>query len=170
MSATLKVAVQIATADDELPPRADWSAWVAAALAAASIDAGSAGCVTLRLVGRQESQHLNETYRHKRGPTNVLAFPGARDAMLPGVEHELGDLVICLPVVHEEAAAQGKSALAHLAHLVVHGILHLVGFEHDEEAAARRMEAAETSVLKSLGFPPPYESSPDHGEDRVQHG
>ena len=90
--------------------------------------------------------------------------------MLPGVEHELGDLVICLPVVHDEAAAQGKSALAHLAHLVVHGILHLVGFEHDEEAAARRMEAAETSVLKSLGFPPPYESSPDHGEDRVQHG
>ncbi len=161
MSAAPKVAVQVATADGEVPPDAEWSAWVAAALAAAGVDAGSAGCITLRLVGRQESRHLNETYRHRPGPTNVLAFPGAGDPMPADAERELGDLVICLPVVQDEAEAQGKSPRAHLAHLVVHGTLHLAGFEHDEELAARRMEAMETRVLQDLGFPAPYESAPD---------
>lgn len=170
MSAEPKVAVQVATADDEVPPGADWSTWVAAALVAAGIDAGSAGCITLRLVGRQESRHLNETYRHKPGPTNVLAFPGAGDTLPADAERELGDLVICLPVVHEEAESQGKSRLAHLAHLVVHGTLHLVGFEHDEELAARRMETTETRVLQDLGFPVPYEPGPDRGDDRAHHG
>lgn len=157
MSADLRVAVQIATGDDVIPPGADWSAWVEAALAAAELDVRVAGCVTLRLVGRSESQHLNEIYRHKLGPTNVLAFPGHRGPAVPDAEAELGDLVVCLPVVHDEAEAQGKSPLAHLAHMVVHGTLHLGGFDHDDDASAQRMEALETRIMLDLGFPAPYE-------------
>jgi len=161
MNAAVEVAVQIATGDEKVPPGADWQAWVNTALDAAEVDVRLAGCVTLRLVGRQESQHLNEMYRHKLGATNVLAFPGAVSPALPDADRELGDLVVCLPVVHDEAEAQGKAPLAHLAHLVVHGTLHLAGFDHDEPAAAARMEALETQVLLGLGFPAPYESAGD---------
>ncbi|MFW2405189.1 MAG: rRNA maturation RNase YbeY [Gammaproteobacteria bacterium] len=163
MSDAVKVAVQIATSDDEVPPGAKWNAWVAAALAGAELDTRVTGCLTLRLVGRKESQHLNEMYRHKLGPTNVLAFAGARSE-LPDEEDELGDLVICLPVVHDEAEAQGKSPLAHLAHMVVHGTLHLAGYDHDNERAAARMEALETKAMLGLGFPAPYASD---GSQRI---
>jgi len=156
----VKVALQIATSEDEVPPDADWDRWVQAAIAAAGIDVNSMGCVTLRLVGRDESQHLNETYRQKSGPTNVLAFPGhpaGGDAMLvPEADRELGDLVVCLPVVHEEAGEQGKPVVAHLAHMIVHGTLHLAGYDHEDPTAAVRMEALETEVMTGLGFPAPY--------------
>jgi len=167
MSAAVHVALQIATSDEAVPPGADWQAWVNNTLDAAEIDMRLAGCVTLRLVGRKESQHLNEMYRHKLGATNVLAFPGAADAALPEADRELGDLVICLPVVHDEAESQGKAPLAHLAHLVVHGTLHLAGFDHDEPSAAARMEALETQVMLGLGFPAPYESA---GDDTINEG
>jgi len=156
MNTALRVAVQIATSDDDIPPGAKWDAWVGAALAAAGVDAGGAGCITLRLVGSQESQHLNEMYRHKLGPTNVLAFSGSSDATVSAEDRELGDLVICLPVVHTEAETQGKSPRAHLAHLVVHGTLHLAGFDHDDATAAEHMEALETRIMLELGFPAPY--------------
>ena len=170
MSVAVKVAVQVATSDEEVPPGAKWGAWVAAALAGVELDVRVTGCMTLRLVGRKESQHLNEMYRHKLGPTNVLAFAGAKSE-LPDAEDELGDLVICLPVVHDEAEAQGKSALAHLAHLVVHGTLHLAGYEHDNEAAAARMEALETKTMLELGFPAPYESDDSHRiDDTINQG
>jgi len=158
MSDAVKVALQIATSDDEIPPGACWTEWVQAAVAAAEIDVRVAGCVTLRLVGRDESQYLNEMYRHKLGPTNVLAFPGHTDALVPEVDRELGDLVVCLPVVHDEARQQGKSVLAHLAHMIVHGTLHLSGFDHEDSAAAARMESLETLVMIGLGFAAPYES------------
>lgn len=158
MSNAVTVALQIATNDEEVPPGADWQAWVNAAVAAAEIDMRMAGCVTLRLVGRNESQHLNEMYRHKLGATNVLAFPAHSNPALPDAERELGDLVICLPVVHDEAEQQGKSVLAHIAHMIVHGTLHLVGFDHDEAAAAARMESLEMQVMLGLGFPAPYET------------
>lgn len=157
MSAAVSVALQIATSDEEIPPGAEWQAWVNAALDAAEVDMRLAGCVTLRLVGRNESQHLNEMYRHKLGATNVLAFPGHSDATLPDADRELGDLVICMPVVHDEAEAQGKAPLAHLAHLVVHGTLHLAGFDHDDATAAELMETLETRIMLGLGFPAPYE-------------
>ena len=155
MNDAVRVAVQIATGDEAVPHGAEWDAWVGAALRAAEADLRLDGCVTLRLVGRMESQHLNETYRHKLGATNVLAFPGASPGV-PGEEAELGDLVICVPVVHDEAKAQGKSPLAHIAHLVVHGTLHLAGYDHDNESSATRMEALETLVMRRLGFPDPY--------------
>jgi probable rRNA maturation factor len=162
MNDAVKVAVQIATGDDEIPPGAEWAAWVQAAVAAAEIDARMAGCVTLRLVGRDESQHLNEMYRQKSGPTNVLAFPGhapgGNEALVSELDRELGDLVVCLPVVHDEAGQQEKSVLAHLAHMIVHGTLHLAGFDHEDPAAATRMEALETHVMIGLGFQAPYES------------
>ncbi len=158
MSDVVKVAVQIATSDEEVPPGACWVEWVQATVAAAEIDVCVAGCVTLRLVGRDESQYLNEMYRHKLGPTNVLAFPGHTDALVAEVDRELGDLVVCLPVVHDEACQQDKSVLAHLAHMIVHGTLHLVGFGHENPADATRMEELETHVMTGLGFPAPYES------------
>jgi probable rRNA maturation factor len=158
MSDGVAVAVQVATGDDEIPSGADWQGWVTAAVRAAELDPRAVGCVTLRLVGRAEGRHLNETYRHKPGATNVLAFPARVDPALPAGERELGDLVICLPVVRDEAAEQGKMPLAHLAHMVVHGTLHLAGFGHAAAAAAARMEALETRILLGLGFPGPYET------------
>jgi probable rRNA maturation factor len=140
------VAVQVATRAAVIPRGADLPGWVAAA------GARGRGAVTVRLVGWPEGRRLNETFRGRTGPTNVLAFP-APGATTPA---ELGDLVICLPLVHREARQQGKKALHHLAHLVVHGTLHLLGLDHDHEAGARKMETAEVRILRRLGFPDPY--------------
>ena len=137
----------------DLPEGADFRAWIEAALGSAAAPAD--GAIALRLVGLAEGASLNSTWRNKPGPTNVLAFPGP-SGLPPGVPVELGDLVICLPVVFREAAEQGKAPVDHLAHLVVHGTLHLLGYTHDGEADAARMEALETRVLAGLGIPDPY--------------
>jgi probable rRNA maturation factor len=107
--------------------------------------------VTVRLVGLAEGRRLNETYRHGRGPTNVLAFPAAAKG------GELGDIVICVPVLAREARSQGKAPAAHLAHLVVHGMLHLQGYDHHRPAEARRMERREAQILRRIGFANPYD-------------
>ena len=109
--------------------------------------------LTIRVVDEAESGELNERFRGRSGATNVLSFP-LRPVSV--VMPTLGDLVICGPVVAREAHDQGKSLTAHLAHMVVHGVLHLCGYDHDEEQTARDMEAMETRVLTSLGFPEPY--------------
>jgi probable rRNA maturation factor len=140
--------------------RAELRRWVEASLAA--VPARGRGrrdpAMTLRFVGVAEGTRLNEGYRPgKAGPTNVLAFPGPDPRQLPpGEPVHLGDVVICLPVLRREAAAQGKSLRAHLAHLVVHGTLHLLGHDHELPRAARRMEALETRILNGLGFSDPY--------------
>ena len=114
--------------------------------------------ITVRMVDEQEGATLNTDYRGKAGPTNVLAFP----AEMPPIpvaelgEVELGDLMICLAVAEREAAEQGKSTAQHLTHLAVHGTLHLLGFDHIEEADAEVMEALERRVLEGLGLPDPY--------------
>jgi probable rRNA maturation factor len=107
---------------------------------------GASG-ITLRIVGEREGRRLNSTYRKKSKPTNVLSFPygGGR-----------GDIVLCHPVIAREARAQGKSIAAHYAHLVVHGILHLRGYDHEKKRDALRMEAREARLLRRLGFPDPY--------------
>jgi len=112
--------------------------------------------LSLRLVDEAESADFNQRYRGKVGPTNVLSFPfdpppGGRGRCY------LGDLVLCAPLVAREAAEQGKSPEAHWAHLVVHGVLHLLGHDHLDEAEAQAMEALETGILADLGYPPPYE-------------
>ena len=110
--------------------------------------------VTLKIVDTEEGALLNQQYREKQGPTNVLSFP----YRVPGQsKHQLlGDLVICAPLVEKEAAAQGKSVEAHWAHLVVHGTLHLLGYDHIEVKEAEEMEQLEVEILEALGFPSPY--------------
>ena len=113
--------------------------------------------IVIRVVDGAESAELNAYYRHKPGPTNVLSFPFEPP---PGVATDiLGDLVICAAVVEKEAAEQGKSLLAHWAHLVVHGVLHLQGYDHTEENEALTMESEEIALLDGLGFPNPYEET-----------
>ena len=143
--------LQIETAADGLPALADFQHWAEAAWRG-----GGGAELTLRLVDEAESGELNRTYRGKAGPTNVLSFP-VDAAELPGLELPLlGDLVICAPVVAREAAAQGKTAEAHWVHLVVHGMLHLQGYDHLEPVEASEMEKLETDILRRLGYPDPY--------------
>jgi probable rRNA maturation factor len=143
------------------PRRIDFRRWADATLADAarvrSLDPrGKARSVSLsiRVVGLARSRALNLRYRNKDRPTNVLSFGGA--GPMPDGSADLGELVMCAPLVAREASAQRKSAEAHWAHLTVHGVLHLLGLDHEEAGAARRMEAREIQVLHGLGFSNPY--------------
>lgn len=142
--------VQIAVDAPDLPDTELLTAWAQAA--AGELDEGIE--MVLRIVDREESAQLNGTYRGKTGPTNVLSFPFESP---PGIDVPLlGDLVICAPVVGEEAIAQEKTSAAHWAHMVVHGILHLRGFDHIDSDDAEIMESLERDILARLGFPDPY--------------
>ena len=112
--------------------------------------------VSIRIVDEAEISELNRRYRHKDGPTNVLSF--ATDFADSPETPLLGDIVICAPVVAREAAQQQKTPLAHWAHMVIHGTLHLLGFDHTNEQDAEQMEALETEIMTKLQFPPPYQS------------
>ncbi len=148
-----------------LPSLVQMRQWLAAALQAAAEKPASAR-LTLRIIGRSEMARLNRTYRAKSGATNILSFPALPDAALPAElqatwreEMGLGDLVLCWPVVQAEAKAQGKSIVAHLAHLLVHGALHLLGYDHMSAHEAAAMETQEIRVLKRVGFSDPYADS-----------
>ena len=138
--------------DDALgfvPPEQQFKQWIEAALQQPYDRLEQ----TLRIVGETESRELNNRYRGKDNATNVLAFPGDNELL----DYDcLGDLVICAPVVVAEAAAQGKPVEAHWAHLVVHGMLHLQGFDHQSDDDTRQMEALEIKILHSLGVANPY--------------
>ena len=150
--AQLDVCVQFAAKESGAPARAFIEDCAARALA------GAGGEVTIRIVDEAESAMLNERYRGRNGPTNVLAFP-AGDTMMSGDEAgPLGDIVICAPVVAKEAAEQGKPLEAHWAHIVMHGCLHLVGYDHESDAEARRMEQRERALLAELSIADPYRS------------
>jgi probable rRNA maturation factor len=139
----LSLAVQYAVAPDALPAPAALRRW---ARAAAERDA----TVTLRFVGKREGRSLNALYRGKEYATNVLAFVYDEAAPLSG------DVVLCAPVLRQEARAEHKALADHCAHLVVHGMLHLQGYDHDTTRAARAMERRETAILAALGVPDPY--------------
>ena len=111
----------------------------------------------MRLVDTEEMAVLNETYRGKKGATNVLSFPADLPAGLP--LPLLGDIVICAPIVRDEATQQGKSQNAHWAHMTVHGTLHLLGYDHMEEQEAEHMEALESTILNELKYACPYETN-----------
>ncbi len=141
--------LQVATEAAGLPAQAEFERWAAAALE----DEPRRGLV-IRLVDEAESRQLNRDYRGRDKPTNVLSFPFEAP---PGVPSEhLGDLVICAPVVAREALEQGKSPAHHWAHMVVHGVLHLRGYDHLEPADAEAMEARERRILARFGIPDPY--------------
>ncbi len=145
--------VQYATSEGDLPSEQDLQAW-----ATAAVDGRSARTALLiRLVDEAESAALNRQYRGKSGATNILSFPFRPPP--PAESDLLGDLVICAPVVSAQAATQGKTARAHWAHMVVHGILHLFGYDHQQPAEAVEMEGMEIEILARLGFSDPYQNS-----------
>ena len=138
------------------PPVAELTAWTRAALGRRANGAE----VALTVVGAAEIRRLNQTYRGKDRPTNVLSFPAPPlPAGAARGRRALGDLVICARLLRREAHRQGKSLRAHWAHLVVHGALHLIGYDHARARDARRMQRREIAVLKRLGFANPYRSA-----------
>ncbi|WP_297485931.1 rRNA maturation RNase YbeY [uncultured Photobacterium sp.] len=143
--------LQLATADETgLPTEAEFQQWLNAAVIPFQADAE----VTIRLVDEQESHALNLEYRGKDRPTNVLSFPFEAP---PEIEMNLlGDLIICRQVVEAEAIEQQKPLNAHWAHMVVHGSLHLLGYDHIEDDEAEEMEALETEIMQNMGFVDPY--------------
>ncbi|CAM3724980.1 rRNA maturation RNase YbeY [Rheinheimera salexigens] len=142
--------LQLATAQEDLPTQADIQLWLQTAIQPFQQHAE----VTVRIVDNAESQQLNLQYRGKDKPTNVLSFPFQCP---PGIELSLlGDLVISAPVVAAEASEQGKSLTAHWAHMIIHGSLHLLGFDHINDTEAEEMEAEEILLLQQLGFTNPY--------------
>ena len=148
------VSVTYATARKGVPSSASFRKWVTAALA----DRDAPAEMAIRIVGADEGRKLNRTYRGKDYATNVLSFPAESPEGLPeDVELPLlGDLVICADVVAREAAEQGKRPADHWAHLVVHGTLHLLGWDHEADDEAEAMEAREHEILAGLGISDPY--------------
>lgn len=142
--------LQLASTAQDLPSESQIQQWLDAAILPFQADAE----VTVRIVDESESQQLNFDYREKDKPTNVLSFPFQCP---PGIELPLlGDLVICAAVVAKEAKEQQKTLNAHWAHMVVHGSLHLLGFDHINDDDAAEMEAEEIQILAELGFADPY--------------
>ena len=147
----IEVEVQNASGCPSPPTPEQFQHWSEAALRGKQETAE----VLIRLVDETEGARLNADYRGKNYPTNVLSFPFEVPPGIPNTH--LGDLVICAPVVVGEAVAQGISVEAHWAHLTVHGVLHLLGYDHLEDDEAERMEAEEIRILETLGFPNPYQ-------------
>jgi probable rRNA maturation factor len=139
----LNISIQNASISHHLPTARQLRKWAKAAI---SVDTE----LTIRLVDAQEGLQLNSTYRGKDYATNVLTFPISEEP------HLLGDIIICAPVVADEAKAQSKPLEAHYAHLTVHGVLHLQGFDHETEAQAELMEGLEITILAKLGYANPY--------------
>jgi len=148
----VEVDVQYAVMADGVPSVSDIETWIGAVVRGRRENVQ----LTVRIVDEEEGTALNERWRQARGPTNVLSFPSeGLEAIAPDL---LGDVVICAPVVESEAREQGKSLTAHWTHMVIHGTLHLLGFDHVDEDHAREMELLEARILKELGYSDPYES------------
>jgi probable rRNA maturation factor len=149
----LHTVVQRACSAPGAPETSKIESWAGAAFDAGG-EPGADVEMTVRIVSEDEARELNREYRGRDYATNVLSFPmNAAGGDGPGL---LGDVVICAAVAEREAAEQGKPLEAHWSHLVVHGVLHCCGFEHDSEADAARMEPLETRILAEFGFPDPY--------------
>jgi probable rRNA maturation factor len=150
---SLDLDLQIAVDNPRLPTRAEFDTWVRTAMGQTMSEVE----LTIRIVEVAESQQLNLTYRGKDKPTNVLSFPFEAP---PEVELPLlGDLVICAQVVEQEAIEQNKPLNAHWAHMVIHGCLHLLGYDHIIDEEADEMESLETQLVEGLGFTNPYKEA-----------
>lgn len=156
---SVELTVQRASRCAAVPGDEKFSRWAEACFA----DSAPRNSITVRIVDESESEQLNSRYRGKHKPTNVLSFPSdLPEPVKSQLESEsglrlLGDLVICAGVVESEAQLQQKTASDHWAHMVVHGILHLLGHDHQAEAQAKEMESLETEILASLGISNPYQ-------------
>jgi probable rRNA maturation factor len=142
----MKINIQIITKEKNIPTSAQFKRWVKAALPDKESE------VNIRIVDKQEIIDLNQQYRHKKGPTNVLAFPFEAPVPTPF----LGDIIICAQIANQETKQQHKPKTAHWAHLTIHGVLHLLGYDHDNAKDAKKMENLEIKLLATLGFPNPY--------------
>jgi probable rRNA maturation factor len=147
--------------DSESPSDEQYEHWVMSALQQAALDQPErsnrpSSQLAIRIVDEEEGARLNEQWRHKKGATNVLSFAmSGLDLIAPEI---LGDIVICAPVVRHEAEQQTKTLHAHWAHMVVHGVLHLLGYDHTEDAQAEVMERLEIKILKGLDYADPYQT------------
>ncbi|MGF1749706.1 rRNA maturation RNase YbeY [Vibrio cionasavignyae] len=148
---SIELDLQLAVESEEgLPSHAEFQQWLDKAIIPFQKEAE----LTIRIVDDAESQQLNHDYRGKDKPTNVLSFPFEAP---PGIEMNLlGDLIICRQVVEKEAKEQSKTSTAHWAHMVVHGSLHLLGYDHIDDEEADEMEALETEIMLDMGFEDPY--------------
>lgn len=161
--ATLSLAVQFAhngedAGAEQVPTAAQFRRWAKSALHA---DAE----ITLRIVDEEEGRMLNRTYRGKDYATNVLTFPLAEEPVL------MGDIILCAPIVAKEAQAQKKSLQAHYAHLTIHGVLHMQGYDHETEPQAELMEESEIRILHKLGYPDPYHyNEGSQSTAKIKHG
>ena len=144
-----EIEIQRASSASDFPCDSDLKRWASAAL----LDNGKSS-VVIRLVDSDESRQLNNDYRGVDKPTNVLSFPF--EAPVEIADEFLGDVIICAPVVEQQARQQNKPLQAHWAHMVTHGMLHLQGYDHQNNQQAEEMERLEVEILATLGFPDPY--------------
>lgn len=153
----LVVDIDVACDGHGIPAPREIERWVRLAATSAGAEADAVVELSIRIVGAEESRALNHDYRGRDKPTNVLSFPGGPMAGLPPGEPQLlGDLVICADVVAAEAGAAGREPADHWAHIVVHGVLHLLGYDHETESDAAVMEGLETRILTAQGLADPY--------------
>ncbi|MBV8659437.1 MAG: rRNA maturation RNase YbeY [Burkholderiales bacterium] len=149
---SLDLEVQYIAKPKGVPSKKRLRRWVEAAL-----ERGLDASLTIRVVDEDEGRALNRDFRSKDYATNVLSFAFNEGEAMPGTDDVMvGDLVLCAPVIAREAEEQGKSVEAHWAHLIVHGVLHLQGYDHQDEVEAEAMESLETAILQSLGYDDPY--------------
>ncbi|MDQ7090663.1 MAG: rRNA maturation RNase YbeY [Methylococcales bacterium] len=143
-----QIDLQIASTAKNLPTEMHFQTWVDNVL-------NDSSELVIRLVDVSESAELNQRYRHKQGATNILSFPFEAPEMV--TTSLLGDLVICVPLIEQQALQQHKPLLNHWAHIVIHGTLHLCGYDHENKADADEMETKEINLLKKLSIPNPYQ-------------
>ncbi len=147
----LLVDYQVGVSDIDVPNYDDIETWTSLVCSHLKGDKE----LSIRIIDREEMTYYNETFRKKKGPTNVLSFPDEVEPFDPPSNY-LGDIAICAEVIHHEAAEQNKPLQAHWAHMVIHGLLHLLGYDHEKDTEAAIMEKLEIDLLKKLGFDNPY--------------
>lgn len=158
---TVGLEVQRVTSSATTPDDAQFHLWVERATGCKEMPpAGTEYALVIRIVDEQEGQRFNSKYRSANYATNVLSFPPQLPEGLPAEfrQSQLGDLLMCAPVVAREAMEQGKPETNHWAHLTIHGVLHLLGYDHEQSADALAMEALETDILAALNIPAPYQT------------
>ena len=157
----IKVDIQIACENYNVPSKEDFETWIMLSIRNIDFTLEQDFEICIRVVNESESKRLNKQYRKINQSTNILSFFSSMDDNIrwsKTIPKPLGDLVICAPIVEREAIEQGKELFAHWAHMIVHGMLHLVGFDHAVEHEANEMESLEVDILEELGFSNPYAS------------